>query len=63
MSDEPDNVVELPERIAVTLSPKVSKLIKAEMERQIREGCCRQTAVQIVEDAVRHYTEVLASKW
>jgi hypothetical protein len=35
MTDKPSNVVELHDRITITLSPAASKLIRAEIERQV----------------------------
>ena len=61
MADKTDNV-QLHERITVTFSPKVSNLIRAEMERQIREGWHRKTAQEIAEEAVTFHCEALGIK-
>jgi hypothetical protein len=63
MTDDSDNVVQLHDCVTVTFSPAVSKLIRAEMERQIREGWRRQTAEEVVEDAVTFHCEALATNW
>jgi hypothetical protein len=60
MAKRPGNVVELHERITVTFPPAVSKLIRAEIERQIREGVRVQTAQEIAEEGTRHVCEVMA---
>jgi hypothetical protein len=58
-----DKVIQLHDRITVTFSPKVSRLIREEQERQIGEGRRRQTIEEIVEDAVTHHCEALAIEW
>jgi hypothetical protein len=66
MTDKPDNVVELHERITVTVtfSPEVSKLIRAEIQRQRREWPHRrtQTPEEIAKEGARFVCEALATK-
>jgi cold shock protein len=57
-----DNVVQLHDYITVTFSPKVSKLIRAEMERQVREGWRQDTIEEIVEYAVTFHCKAMATK-
>jgi hypothetical protein len=54
------NVVQLQDRITVTFSPALSKLIKAEMARQIRKHGRSETAEEIVASAVRWHCEAMA---
>jgi pyruvate/2-oxoglutarate dehydrogenase complex dihydrolipoamide dehydrogenase (E3) component len=54
------NVVKLHDRITVTFSPSMSKLIKAEMARQIRKHGRSETVEEIVASAVRWHCEAMA---
>jgi ribosomal 50S subunit-recycling heat shock protein len=62
MTDKPSNVIELHDRITVTFSPAVTRLIKAEIERQHRTRAPErvQTALEIAEEHVRDYCETMA---
>ena len=50
------------ERLSITLSPKVTKLLRAEMERQAREGKRQQRPEEIVEEAVTFVCEANATR-
>jgi hypothetical protein len=64
VTDKPSNVVELHDRITVTLSPVVTKLIKAEIERQRRERPHRiQTPDELADECVRFHCEAMATDW
>jgi hypothetical protein len=56
------NVVQLHDRITVTFSPALSKLIRAEMERQIRKHGSSETEGEIVASAVRWHCEAMATE-
>ena len=64
MTDKSSNVVDLHDRITVTFSPAVSRLIKAEIERQRRTRAPErvQTAQEIAEEHVRDYCETMATE-
>jgi hypothetical protein len=53
MTDKLDNIVDLHERITVTVtfSPEATKLIKAEMEWWLKEYGIAKTAEELVEEA------------
>ncbi len=57
------NVVQLHNRLKITLSPTATRLIREEIERQIREGQPVQTVDEIVEDAVTDHCQTMATKW
>lgn len=57
-----EKVVKL-ERISVSLSPKVSRLIRAEMERRSRKGARHQTVEEIAEQAIEFHCQALATRW
>jgi hypothetical protein len=57
-----DNVAQLHDCITVTCSPKVSKLIRAEVEQQIREGWRQKTVDEIAEEALTFHRKALATK-
>jgi Thiamine pyrophosphate enzyme, N-terminal TPP binding domain len=60
--EAPDaNVVQLNDRITVTFSLALSKLIRAEIERQKRKGRS-ETAGEIVASAVRWHCEAMATE-
>ena len=60
MSD--DNVIELHDRITVTFSPEISKLIRAEIEWQRRKYPGRKlgTAEEFVSEQVKFWFEAMA---
>ena len=59
-----NNVVDLHDRITVTFSSAVTRLIKAEIERQRRTRAPErvQTAQEIAEEHVRDYCETMATE-
>jgi hypothetical protein len=60
----PDNVVQLHDRITVTFSREVSRLIRQEIERQRRERPHRiQTPLELAEEMVRSLCEAMATDW
>jgi hypothetical protein len=59
-----DNIVQLHDRITVTFSPEVSKLIRIEIERQRRERPDRiQMPEEIAEECVQFHCEAMATDW
>ena len=58
-----DNVIELHDRITVTFSPEISKLIRAELEWQRREYPSLkvpETAEEFVSEQVKFWFEAMA---
>jgi len=57
-----ENVVKLHERVTVTFSAEVSKMIRAEVERQRRECSWRepQTAEEIAEEQVKELCDAMS---
>ena len=56
-----DKIVRLRDQITVTLSPKATRLVRAEIERQKRDGREPQTPEQIVEEGTIFVCEAMAS--
>jgi len=59
------DIIELHDRITVTFSPEISKLIREEIERQRREYPHRkpETAEEIASDATKMACEAMAVEY
>ena len=56
-------IARLHDRITITLSAKVTRLVRAEIRRQEREGDVPQTAEEIVEEGTTFVCEAMARPW